>query len=134
MIPCLNLSYPRYFPCRNLKQPISLKLWQLLHGADRIIGRSNIWPLRRSFHTGPANRPQIRSLRRANIRSLRKATKYGERPRVNGFDRPNICTVPQRGCHYANERPLVNGRFFLMSFRSKKVTSGLLFAFLNLYG
>jgi len=35
------------------------------------IGRSNIWPLRHSVHTG---RPQIRSLRRAIIWLLRKAT------------------------------------------------------------
>ena len=49
-------------------------LWQRLDVADRIFGRSNIWPLRRCVHTGLANRPQIKSLRRANIRSLRKAT------------------------------------------------------------
>ena len=48
--------------------------------ADRIFGRSNIWPLRRSVHTGPANRPQIRSPRRANIRPLRKATFFGTWP------------------------------------------------------
>jgi len=57
-------------------------LWsfrQRLHGADRIFGRSHIWPLRRTVHTGPANRPQIRSLRRANIRPLRKANFFGTR-------------------------------------------------------
>ena len=54
-----------------------LKLWQRLHGADRIFGRSNIcplrqrlhgadrifgrsliWPLRRTVHTGQANRSE----------------------------------------------------------------------------
>ena len=44
---------------------------------------------------------------------------------MNGFGRPNICTVPQRWCQYASKRPLVNDRFFEMSFRSKNVTSGL---------
>ena len=33
--------------------------------------------------------------------------------------------VPQRGCQYAIKRPLVSDRFFKMSFRSKKVASGL---------
>ena len=49
---------------------------------------------------------------------------------MNGFDRPNICRVPQRGCQYATKSVdihLVNDRFFCMSFRSKKVTSGLPF-------
>ena len=55
-------------------------LWQRLHVADRKFGRSNIWPLRRTIHTGPANRPQIRLLRRANIRPLRKATFFGTWP------------------------------------------------------
>ena len=49
-----------------------------------------------AFTRGAANRPQIRSLRRANIRPLRKETFCGtwpdagqvrERPRVNGFGR-----------------------------------------------
>ena len=44
---------------------------------------------------------------------------------MNGFGRPNICTVPQKGCQYAIKRPLVNDRFLEMSFCSKKVTSGL---------
>ena len=56
------------------------KLWQHLLGADRIFGRSNIWPLRRSVHKGPGNRPQIRSLMRANIWPLRKATFFGTWP------------------------------------------------------
>ena len=49
-------------------------LRQRLQGADRIVGRSNIWPLRRSVHMGLANRPQIRSLRHANIQPLTKET------------------------------------------------------------
>ena len=36
---------------------IFARLRQRLHGADRIFGRSNIWTLRRSVHTGSANRP-----------------------------------------------------------------------------
>ena len=36
-----------------------------------------------------------------------------------------ICTVPKRRCQYVIKRPLVNDRFFDMSFRSKKITSGL---------
>ena len=102
---------------------------QRLHGADRIFGRSNGWLLRGTVHTGPANRPQIMSLRRANIRPLRKATFFGTWPVkfVNGFGQPNICTVPQRGFQYAIKRSLVNDRLFVMSFRSKKVTNGLPF-------
>ena len=45
-------------------------LKQHLRGADRIVGRSKIWPLRRSVHKGPANRPQVRSLKRANTPPL----------------------------------------------------------------
>ena len=55
--------------------------------ADRIFGRSNIWPLRRSVHMGPANRPQIRSLRRANIRPL------GKRPSLE-LGRPSSRATP----------------------------------------
>ena len=46
---------------------------------------------------------------------------------MNGFGQRNTCTVPQSGCQYAIKMPLVNDRLFEMSFRSKKLTSGLPF-------
>ena len=55
-------------------------LRQRLHRTDRIVGRSNIWPLRRRAHMGPANRPQIKSLKLANTRPLGKTTFFGTRP------------------------------------------------------
>jgi len=69
-----------YYTSKQILYECCSSLRPRLHGADRIFGRSNIWPLRPSVHTGPANRPQIRSLRRANIRPLRKATFFGTRP------------------------------------------------------
>ena len=89
--------------------------------ADRIFGRSNIWPLRRTIHTGPANR--LAAYESDLLWNL--AGQVRERPRVNGIGRSNISTVLQRRCKYAIKRPLVNERLFLMSFRSKKVTSSL---------
>ena len=53
-----------FYPCLRLR----------LHGAGQIFGRPNIWSLRPCVYTGPAKRPQIRSLRRANIRPPRKAS------------------------------------------------------------
>ena len=107
------------------------KLWQHLHGANQIFGRSNIWLLRHTVHTGPANRPQIRSLRRANIRPLRKATFFGTRPvkleraHVNGVGRSNICTVPQRGCKYNNQEVFSKREIVFTEF-SKRFLQNLL--------
>ena len=71
--PCLDASFDK-LPMNHFDSIALSLVRQRLHGANRTFGRSNIWPLSRSVHTGLVNRPQIGSLRLANIRSLRKAT------------------------------------------------------------
>ena len=44
-----------------------------------MFGLSNIWPLRRSAHTGPANRLQPRPFRRANIQGSDGQVKSGKK-------------------------------------------------------